>query len=119
VRVPVPKIIRYGDEEIATVTEGPREDESDIVDDWDCEPAEIRIASDVPEPQKHWMLFVELMRLAERAALDDGAIRKRASDEYKVQVAVRLFDILVHSDLYRPLSREEVDQYDDAEGGTH
>jgi hypothetical protein len=110
----LPKIIRDGDEAIARVSEATRTD-SDVMADWSKSPAEITFADDLPELLKHQGLLLELVRLAQESALREGAIRRRASDDYLVQVSFRLFSILVDSDLYRPFSHREAQQLLQAE----
>ena len=108
----LPNVIRDGDKEIATVHEGPQPHESDLVAHWKSQPVEIGIAHDVPELQKHWMLMGELLRLAEQTAIREGAVRRRASEEYLSQLSLRLLSILVDSDLYRPISRQQAKRHE-------
>lgn len=99
---------------IARVYEVPH-DEADLVANWDREPVEIGIGPRIPEVQKHWMLVEQLLRLAEHVALRDGAIRKAAPPEYLDQVGMKLFWLLVYSDLYRPVSCQQAEDYMEAD----
>lgn len=112
----LPKVIR-DPQVVAKVHEFPLPAEADLVVDWDRHPVEISIGDYLPEVTKHAFLFEQLVRLAEQLALRDGHIRRRASFEYLEQLANRLFWILAHTDLYRPVSSRAAEEHIKEETG--
>ena len=57
---------------------GPKGHGPHLAADWNGWPVALGIADDIPELQKHWILFEQLLHLAQEIALREGAICRRA-----------------------------------------